>query len=53
MRIPPSLFKGYEQRIGKQKQIICLMQTVRFPINKAFWDNYIDEIVRYYGGKKA
>lgn len=50
---PPSLFKGYEQRIGKQKQIICLMQTVRFPINKAFWDNYIDEIVRYNGGKKS
>lgn len=49
---PPSQFKGYEQRIGKQKQIICLMQTVKFPTNKAFWNNYIDEIVRYYGGNE-
>lgn len=54
---PPSQFKGYEQRyvlkIGKQKQIICLMQTVKFPTNKAFLNNYIDEIVRYYGGNES
>lgn len=48
---PPSQFKGYEQRIGKQ--IICLMQTVKFPTNKAFLNNYIDEIVRYYGGNES
>lgn len=50
---PPSQFKGYEQRIGKQKQIICLMQTVKFPTNKDFLNNYIDEIVRYYGGNES
>lgn len=50
---PPSQFKGYEQKIGKQKQIICLMQTVKFPTNKAFLNNYIDEIVRYYGGNES
>lgn len=50
---PPSQFKGYEQRIGKQKQIICLVQTVKFPTNKAFLNNYIDEIVRYYGGNES
>lgn len=50
---PPSQFKGYEQRIGKQEQIICLMQTVKFPINKAFLNNYIDEIVSYYGGNES
>lgn len=33
---PPSQFKGYEQRIGKQKQLIFLMQTVKFPTNNAF-----------------
>lgn len=49
---PPSLFKGYEQRIGKQKQIICIMQIVKFPANKAFLNNYIDEIVMYYGGNE-
>ena len=49
---PPSLFKGYEQRIGKQKQLICLIQIVRFPINKVFLNNYIDEIIRYYGGNE-
>ena len=49
---PPSQFKGYEQRIGKQKQLICLMQTVKFPTNNAFLNNYIDEIVRYYGGNE-
>lgn len=49
---PPSQFKGYEQRIGKQKQLICLMQTVKLPENKAFWNNYIDEIVRYYDGNE-
>lgn len=49
----PSQFKGYEQRLGKQKQIICLMQTVKFPTNKAFLNNYIDEIVRYYGGNES
>lgn len=48
---PPSQFKGYEQRIGKQ--IICLMQTVKFPTNKDFLNNYIDEIVRYYGGNES
>lgn len=47
---PPSQFKGYEQRIGKQ--LICLMQTVKFPANKAFLNNYIDEIVMYYGGNE-
>ena len=46
----PSQFKDYEQRIGKQ--IICLMQTVKFPTNKAFWNNYIDELVMYYGGNE-
>lgn len=46
----PSQFKGYEQRIGKQ--LICLMQTVKFPANKAFLNNYIDEIVMYYGGNE-
>lgn len=50
---PPSQFKGYEQRIGKQKQLICLMQIVKFPTNKAFSNNYIDEIVRYYGGNES
>ena len=50
---PPSQFKGYEQRFGKQKQIICLVQTVKFPTNKAFLNNYIDEIVRYYGGNES
>lgn len=50
---PPSQFKGYEQRIGKQEQIICLVQTVKFPTNKAFLNNYIDEIVRYYGGNES
>lgn len=50
---PPSQFKGYEQRIGKLKQIICLMQTVKFPTNKDFLNNYIDEIVRYYGGNES
>ncbi|WP_295356924.1 hypothetical protein [uncultured Prevotella sp.] len=50
---PPSQFKGYEQIIGKQKQIICLVQTVKFPTNKAFLNNYIDEIVRYYGGNES
>lgn len=49
---PPSQFKGYEQRIGKQKQLICLIQTVKFPTNNAFLNNYIDEIVRYYGGNE-
>ena len=49
---PPSQFKGYEQKIGKQKQIICIIQTVKFPTNKAFLNNYIDEIVRYYGGNE-
>lgn len=49
---PLSQFKGYEQIIGKQKQIICLMQTVKFPTNKAFLNIYIDEIVRYYGGNE-
>lgn len=49
---PPSQFKGYEQRIGKQEQLICLIQTVKFPTNKAFWNNYIDEIVMYYGGNE-
>lgn len=49
---PPSQFKGYEQRIGKQEQIICLVQTVKYPTNKAFLNNYIDEIVRYYGGNE-
>ena len=48
---PPSQFKGYEQRFGKQ--IICLVQTVKFPTNKAFLNNYIDEIVRYYGGNES
>lgn len=47
---PPSQFKGYEQRIGEQ--LICLMQTVKFPANKAFLNNYIDEIVMYYGGNE-
>lgn len=50
---PPSQFKGYEQRIGKQKQIICLVQTVKFPANKVFLNNYIDEIVMYYGGNES
>lgn len=50
---PPSQFKGYEQVIGKQKQIICLMQIVKFPANKAFLKNYIDEIVKYYGGNES
>lgn len=50
---PPSQFKGYEQRIGKKKQLICLMQIVKFPTNKAFSNNYIDEIVRYYGGNES
>lgn len=50
---PPSQFKGYEQKIGKQKQLICLMQIVKFPTNKAFSNNYIDEIVRYYGGNES
>lgn len=50
---PPSQFKGYEQRFGKQKQIICLVQTVKFPANKDFLNNYIDEIVRYYGGNES
>lgn len=50
---PPSQFKGYEQRIGKQKQLIWLMQIVKFPTNKAFSNNYIDEIVRYYGGNES
>lgn len=49
---PPSQFKGYEQRIGKQKQLIYLIQTVKFPTNNAFLNNYIDEIVRYYGGNE-
>lgn len=49
---PPSQFKGYEQRIG-HKQIICLMQIVKFPTNKAFLNNYIDEIVRYYDGNES
>ena len=49
---PPSQFKGYEQRIGKQKQLICLIQTVKFPTNNDFLNNYIDEIVRYYGGNE-
>lgn len=48
---PPSQFKGYEQRFGKK--IICLMQTVKFPTNKDFLNNYIDEIVRYYGGDES
>lgn len=49
---PPSQFKGYEQRIG-HKQIICLIQTVKFPTNKDFLNNYIDEIIRYYGGNES
>ena len=49
---PPSQFKGYEQRIGKQKQLIYLIQSVKFPTNNAFLNNYIDEIVRYYGGNE-
>ena len=49
----PSQFKDYEQVIGKQKQIICIMQIVKFPANKAFWKNYIDEIVKYYGGNES
>lgn len=49
---PPSQFKGYEQRIGKQKQLIYFIQTVKFPTNNAFLNNYIDEIVRYYGGNE-
>lgn len=49
---PPSQFKDYEQRIGKQKQLIYLIQTVKFPTNNAFLNNYIDEIVRYYGGNE-
>lgn len=48
----PSQFKGYEQRIGKQKKLICIMQTVKFPANKVFLNNYIDEIVMYYGGNE-
>lgn len=47
----PSQFKGYEQRI--RKKIICLMQTVKFPTNKDLLNNYIDEIVRYYGGNES
>lgn len=50
---PPSQFKGYEQRIDKQERNICIMQTVKFPINKAFLNNYIDEIVSYYGGNES
>ena len=53
---PPSQFKGYEQNVrtkNKQKLIICLMQTVKFPTNKDFLNNYIDEIVRYYGGNES
>lgn len=54
---PPSQFKGYEQIfvLKKQhiKQHICLMQTVKFPTNKDFLNNYIDEIVRYYGGNES
>lgn len=49
---PPSQFKGYEQRIGKQKKLICIMQTVKFPANKVILNNYIDEIVMYYGGNE-
>lgn len=49
---PPSQFKGYEQRIGKQKKLICIMQTVKFPANKVFLNNYIDEIIMYYGGNE-
>lgn len=48
----PSQFKGYEQRIGKQKKLICIMQTVKFPANKVILNNYIDEIVMYYGGNE-
>lgn len=48
----PRQFKCYEQRIGIKKQHICLMQTVRFPSNTAFLNNYIDEIVMYYGGNE-
>ena len=29
------------------------MQIVKFPTNKAFSNNYIDEIVRYYGGNES
>lgn len=50
---PPSQFKGYEQRIGKQKKLICIMQTVKFPANKVILNNYIDEIVMYYGGNES
>lgn len=50
---PPSQFKGYEQRIGKQKQLIYLIQTVKFPTNNAFLNNYINEIVMYYGGNES
>ena len=50
---PPSQFKGYEQIIGQKKQHICLIQTVKFPTDKAFLNNYIDEIVMYYGGNES
>lgn len=53
---PPSQFKGYEQKVitrNKQKLIICLIQTVKFPTNKDFLNNYIDEIVMYYGGNES
>lgn len=47
----PRQFKDYEQRIGKQN--ICLMQTVKFPTNKTLRNNYIEEIVKYYGGNES
>lgn len=47
----PRQFKDYEQRIDDQN--ICLIQTVKFPTNKTFGNNYIEEIVKYYGGNES